>query len=332
MRADPTRIIDMASAYYDSCILFAASDLGIFGKLAELGEASSARVAEDLGLDARGTRLLLDACVALGLLGKEGQSYRNSEAAGVFLVPGCPGDLSGAIRYNRDVLPAWAKLERMVRTGGPVERQDVHLGEDPERTRIFVLAMHARAKWIGPALIPFMDLSRKKRLLDIGGGSGTFSVLLAKAYPALTCTVFDLPEVVRIAQSLIESQGMKDRVKVLPANYHADDFPAGNDVVTILGVLHQESPESIQGILKRAYCALDPGGIIYVLDVMTEATHTAPKFSALFAVNMALTASAGWVFSDAELREWMAGAGFSEIEIRPLPAPMPHWLARARRA
>jgi ubiquinone/menaquinone biosynthesis C-methylase UbiE len=322
----------MANAFYDSCILFAASDLGIFGKLGELEGASSARVAEDLSLDARGTRLLLDACVALGLLSKDGEVYRNSRETGAFLVPGRQGDLSGAIRYNRDVLPAWANLAKMVRTGGPVERQDVHLGGDPERTRTFVMAMHARAQWIGPALIPLMDLSTRRRLLDIGGGSGTFSALLAAAYPGLTCIVFDLPEVVKIARSLIEDQGMKDRVKVLPADYHADDFPAGNDAVAILGVLHQESPDSIRDILKKAYRALDPGGVIYVLDVMTEESHTSPKFSALFAVNMALTASAGWVFSDAELRRWLVEAGFSDMEVRPLPPPVPHWLVKARKA
>lgn len=321
----------MASAFYDSCILFAASDLGIFGKLAELGEAEAGRVANDLGLEVHRTRLLLDACVALGLVTKEGAGYRNTQESNMFLVPGAPGDLSGAIRYNRDVLPAWANVAKMVQTGSPVERQDIHLGEDSDRTRTFVMAMHARAKWIGCALIPLLDLAGKKRLLDIGGGSGTFSVLMAAAYPELRCTVFDLPEVVRIAETLIENQGMKGRVRVLPGNYHKDGFPAGNDVVTILGVLHQESPESIQDILKRAYDALDPGGAIYVLDVMTDATHTTPKFSALFAVNMALTAASGWVFSDTELRDWLTHAGFHGIEVRPLPSPMPHWLAKATR-
>ena len=98
---DPTRIINTASAFYDSCALFTASDLGVFGKLAELGEADTEKIASECGLNNRGTRLLLDSCVALGLLHKTGQVYRNSEEVNTFLVPGSPADLSKAIRYNR---------------------------------------------------------------------------------------------------------------------------------------------------------------------------------------------------------------------------------------
>jgi hypothetical protein len=95
--------------------------------------------------------------------------------------------------------------------------------------------------------------------------------------------------------------------------------------------LHQESPAAIRDLIRRAYLSLAPGGVIYVMDMMTDATHTAPAFSALFAVTMALTTADGWVFSDMELRGWMEGAGFTDVAVRPLPPPMPHWLAGARK-
>jgi len=331
MSLDPGRIIDLASAFYDSCILFAATDLGIFEKLAELGEATSGRIAEELILDERCTRLLLDGCVAVGLVVKDDESYQNTSEAGAFLVPGQPGDLSGAIRYNRDVYSAWGNLTKMVRSGQPAERPEVHLGQDSNRTRNFVMAMHARALWIGRVLMPLMDLRGCKKLLDIGGGPGTFSVLLAKEYSDITCTVIDLPDIAEIAEDLIEQQGMSRRVTTLPGDYHKVEFPAENDVVNILGVLHQESPESIQDILNRAFASLNSGGLINVMDIMTDASHTDPKFSALFAVNMALTTNCGWVFSDKELKEWLITAGFSRIEVLPLPDPMPHWLLSARK-
>jgi hypothetical protein len=81
--------------------------------------------------------------------------------------------------------------------------------------------------------------------------------------------------------------------------------------------------------LRRAYDALLPGGIIYILDMMTDPTHTSPPFSALFGLNMALTTQNGWVFSDEELKNWMQQAGFVDFDVRPLPPPMPHWLAKA---
>jgi ubiquinone/menaquinone biosynthesis C-methylase UbiE len=331
MSQNPGRIIDLASAFYDSCILFAASDLEIFKKLADLGTATADTLAEELKFDERCTRLLMDGCVAVGLLVKDNDLYQNTPESSAFLVPGRPGDLSGAIRYNRDVYSAWGNLARMVQTGKPAERQEVHLGQDANRTRNFVMAMHGRALWIGRVLIPLMDLHSCKQLLDIGGGPGTFSVLIAERYPDITCTVLDLPDITEIAGDLIEQQGMSRRVATLPGDYHKVQFPAGNDVVNILGVLHQESPESIQDILNRAFDALISGGLIHIMDIMTDASHTNPKFSALFAVNMALTSHNGWVFSDKELKQWLTTAGFSHMTVQPLPSPMPHWLVTARK-
>ena len=321
----------MASAFYDSCVLFAAIDVGVFAKLAETGESDAAALASALALDERGTRLLLDACVALELLFKRNERYRNTPESAAFLVPGSPADLSGAMRYNRDVYPAWGRLKEMVRTGRPVEKPEAHLGQDRERTRTFVLAMHHRALAIGRAVVPLVDLAGASRVLDVGGGPGTYSVLLARANPQLACTVLDLPEVAGIATELIREQGMAARVGALSGDYRHASFPAGNDAVMFFGCLHQESPDSIRGLIRTAHARLRPGGKVFVMDMMTDATHTQPRFSALFAVNMALTAESGWVFSDAELGGWLAETGFEDVTVRPLPPPMPHWLASAKK-
>jgi hypothetical protein len=331
MRPDPSRIMELASAFYGSNILFAASDLGIFACLAGLEQATYEEIAAALSLDQRGVRLLLDGCVAIGLLEKAGSLYRNTPDSAMFLVPGSPGDLSQAIRYNRDVYAAWGRLPDLVRTGKPVERPQKHLGEDPSRTRTFVLSMHGRALGIGRAVIPNLDLKGRKRLLDIGGGPGTYSSLIAQANPEISCSVMDLPAVAAIASELLEQQGISSRVKTIPGDYHTASFPGGNDVVILFGVLHQESAESLQDILRRAYSALESGGIIYIMDMMTDRTRTHPAFSALFAVNMALTAEHGWVFSDEDLKIWLENAGFADFSVKPLAPPMPHWLASAHK-
>jgi cyclopropane fatty-acyl-phospholipid synthase-like methyltransferase len=191
--------------------------------------------------------------------------------------------------------------------------------------------MHARAQAIGRAVLPHIDLERCGTLLDIGGGPGTFAVMFANAFPHLACTVMDLPEILEIAEELIAEQGMGHRVRTFAGDYHTTTFPGENDVVTIFGVLHQESGESIRHILRRAYEALSPGGKIHIMDMMTDASHTAPKFSALFAVNMALTTDSGWVFSDEELKGWLEEVGFKSAAVRSLPPPMPHWLATAQK-
>jgi len=330
--SDPSRIVRMASAFQESCLLFAASDLGVFKKLKELGTADADQLASALGLNARGVRLLLDACTAIGLLVKNEGRYSNSVDADTFLVPGQPGDLSGALRYNRDVYNAWSKVTELARTGLPVEKPGLHLGEDAARTRTFVMSMHGKAMATAQPTLAVLDVKGRKQLLDVGGGPGTFSALLAKANPELSCTVLELPPIVDIARGLIEAQGQSERVKFVAGDYHTTPFPAGNDVILFFGMMHQEPVDTIRDLLKRAYDAMVPGGVVYVMDMMTDASHVRPPFSAMFAVNMALTKEHGWVFSDVELREWMEDAGFWDFTVKPLAPPMPHWIASARKA
>jgi ubiquinone/menaquinone biosynthesis C-methylase UbiE len=328
---DVGAIVEMASAYYASATLFAALECGVFERLAQTPGAGATELAAASGADERGLRLLLDACAALGLLVKEGEVYFNSPAAAQALVPGAPQDLTGAIRYNQDVYPAWGRLAALARTGLPVEAPERHLGADPERTRRFVLAMHGRALGIGRAVVPMLDLSGVRRLLDVGGGPGTFSVLMARAVPELECTVLDLPPVAAVAAELIAEAGLSRRVRTLAGDYHKTPFPPAQDAVVFFGVLHQEPPAAIRALLRRAAAALKPGGHVHVLDMMTDASRTRPLFPALFALNMALTARHGWVFADRELAGWLTEAGFVDCRTAPAPPPMPHTLMSARK-
>ena len=328
-------IVDLASAYYGSAVLFAAIDRGVFAAVEKSG--AFADVVKATGGNERGMRLLLDACVAEGLLEKDGETYCNTSAGRAALVPGGPADLTKAIRYNRDVYPAWGRLAEFAFTGQPVERPEVHLGENEERTKAFAAAMFGRAMGIGKSIVPMLGMRdegrgtrEEVRVLDLAGGPGAYAILMCQANPGMRCVTVDLPAISAEAKGYVAQFGLQDRIECRAGSYHTDEYePEAYDAVTIFGALHQESPAQIVDILKRANRALKPGGRLLVLDMMTDRTHTAPKFSALFAVNMALTTANGWVFSDEELRGWMREAGFEPGETRPVPPPMPHWLVTA---
>ena len=314
-----SEIVDLASAYYGSAVLFAALDCDVFAQV-EAGTFDAAP---------RGMRLLADACVAEGLLEKRDGVYFNTPAGKAALVPGGPADLTKAIRYNRDVYPAWGRLAELARTGRPVERPEIHLGADAARTKAFAASMFGRAMGIGRGIVPLLG-KLEGRVLDLAGGPGAYAILMAQANPQSTYVTVDLPAISAEAAGYVAQFGLAGRIECRAGDYHADEYEAAAyDVVTIFGALHQESPAQIVDILKRAHRALRPGGRIFVLDMMTDATHTAPKFSALFAVNMALTTENGWVFADTELKEWLREAGFKPGETRPVPPPMPHWLVDA---
>lgn len=322
------QIVSLASAFYGSSVLFAALELDLFTAIREAPVPTATALAERLGLDSRGLRLLLDGAVAVGLLRKSEDRYALTDAAATTLVRGAPHDLSQAIAYNRDVYPAWGRLAELARTGRPVEAPSLHLGADAARTRRFALAMHGRAMGIGQAIVPMLGLPKGARVLDLAGGPGTYALLMAKQDQALTCDTYDLPAIAEVAREIVAP--CADRVTCHAGDYHIDTWPeATYDAVTLFGCLHQESPEMILSILRRAAAALKPGGKVYVLDLMTGPDRTTPPFSALFAINMALTAEHGWVFSDTELRGWMAEAGLGDFVCAPVPPPMPHFLATA---
>ncbi len=330
MTRDVQGIVELASAFYGSAALFAAVDCGLFAAVEKSGRLED--IAADTNCSIRAMRLLADACVAEGLLEKRDGIYANTCASRMALVPGGQADLTKAIRYNRDVYPAWGRLSGFVSSGRPVERPEVHLGADHDRTKSFAAAMFGRAMGIGKGVVPMLSSMQGARILDLAGGPGAYAILMCQANPGAKCVTVDLPAISSEARGYVESFGLSDRIECRAGDYHKDEFEYGGyDVVTIFGALHQESPEQISGILRRAHDALVEGGELFVLDMMTDSTHTSPRFSALFALNMALTTENGWVFSDEELKGWMRDAGFDPGATRMAPPPMPHWLVTAKR-
>lgn len=326
--SDPKRISTLITAFYGSAALFAAAELGIFIELSRLGKSSAAALARTLQLDLRNTTLLLDACAALGLLEKEGDLYRNSLDGETYLIPGRPLDLSGLIRASRDAYPLWQALPDFIRTG----TRPSHAGcANSGSLTAELLSRHARTLAAGRPVIRRLDLQGRKRLLEVEAGPGTYSVLISLEFPELHCTIFDRPDVIRIASALIGQQEPSLHVSTLEGDSLTTPFPSANDVVLLFDCLHRHTAGQIPALIRRAADSLNPGGLMYVMDVMTDETHTMPAFSALFALNVALTNGDGHIFSHAELQRWMEEAGLRDFAVEMLPSPSPQWLARGRK-
>ncbi|HHH38527.1 MAG TPA: hypothetical protein ENK50_03000 [Sedimenticola sp.] len=322
---DPTPLMQLSTAYWGAQTLLTANRIGLFECLAQ-GPKSGPDVAAELGTRPRETELLLKACTALGLLQAVDGKYRNSGLSQAFLVPGSPGYMGNAIRYSDNLYATWGNLEQALRDGTPPMPTETYTGDDPERTRAFVYGMHDRAMGIGRAMVGLVDLGGRRQMLDVGGGPGTYSALFAQRYPELHSRVMDLPGVVAIANEIIASMGVADRVTTQAGDYLQDGYPGGNDVVLISGVFHRESEAGCRELIDRARASLVPGGVLIVGDVFADEGGVSPPFATLFGLNMMLTAPEGGVHTDAEVAGWMAEAGFTGIDTRPLPPPMPHRL------
>ncbi len=318
--------MQVALAHRSSAVLFAASELDVFSKLSA-GPMTAAEVAEACGALPEPTRFVLDACATVGMIERDGDTYKNSPTSEFFLVRGKGAFIGDGLKYAEDLYPAWGRVAELMRTGVPQLPPETILGDDPEKTRAFVLAMHERAKGIGAVLPHGADLTGRKHLLDIGGGPGTYSVGLVRQTPGLRSTVLDRPGVLAVTKELVAEQGFADRVDLRPADYLKDDFGSGYDVALLSGMMHRETPESCQLLLKKAFAALDPGGLVMVSDVFfDDDSKTSPPFATFFALNMMLTAEHGTCHARTEMAAWMKTAGFVTVEIKPLPPPNPHTL------
>jgi len=320
---DPAPVMQLSTAYWGSQALLTANRLGVFDALTA-GPTPLEALSESLGTHPRATRLLLRACCALGLLEEDRDGFRNSALADAFLVRGAPAYLGDALRYTDDLYAVWGRLEQALREGRPALEAERYLGDDPERTRHFVHAMHNRALGIGRALVEMVDLAGRTRMLDIGGGPGTYSALFVRRHQGLRSQVLELPEVAALARGILEQMGVADRVTLLPGSYHETAFPAGNDVVLISGVFHRESAATCRALVARAADSLVAGGMLVVSDVFTDAGGTGPVFPALFGLNMMLTAPDGGVHADADVEAWMRVSGLVGTRVLPFPPPMPH--------
>ena len=155
-----------------------------------------------------------------------------------------------------DCFRPWSSLAEVIRDGSPVADGFDQIARGGDYTRNIILD----ALGPGREIVDALDLAGRRRMLDVGGGPGTYSILLAERYPELTAEVFDLPPVLEIARELIEQFGASDRVRTREGNYLTDDWGSGHDVILMSNILHQESPESCTALLRKAHAALADAG------------------------------------------------------------------------
>lgn len=327
---NPAPLIELATAYWGSAALIAAVRLDLFTHLAR-GPAEAAAVAAAAGADPVATDALLTALVALGLVGKDGDRYHNAPLADAYLVEGRPGALGAALRYNGDNYPLWAELDTIVKQGRAAAPPGQYLGDDETRTRNFVWGMHHRALGVGRAVASVIDLAGRKHLADVGGGPGTYSALLTDKTPGLRAEVLDLPGVVAVARQIIASLGATERVTCTAFDYYKDPLPGAYDCALISGVLHREQPDGVRALLAKTAAALEPGGLLYISDVMLQDDRQGPVFAAMFALNMRVMAHDGRCHTVAEQRQWLAELGLEVTAVTALPAPIHYTVIRAEK-
>ena len=212
----------------------------------------------------------------------------------------------------------WSTLTECVRAGGAVARDEI-AGRGEDWTGAFIAAMHRNASERAPLVVGAVGAENVRRMLDVGGGSGAYSIAFARANPTLRADILDLAEVEPIARGHIERAGVADRVTVRAGDLRRGVLGAGYDLVFMSAICHMLSPEENLDLLGRCCEALSFGGRVVIQDFILEPDKTSPRFAALFALNMLVGTRGGSSYSEPEYTAWLGEAGFREIRRVRLP-------------
>jgi SAM-dependent methyltransferase len=315
---DPQLIFDTAIGFMRAKHLFVAAELGIFEALANESR-SLAELARDLKLPARTTRIIADAVTALGFLERQGDRYRNSEAAQAYL-SGCGlPDMRLFIRFwNRLSYRRWLTLEDSIRLGRGVSGE---FNFTPEEQQIFSDGVEAFSAGQAAALSEGYDFSRHRRVLDLGGGTGSFIRAILQRYPQVAGDLFELPAAASVAWQKLRGTEFADRVRIVEGNFLTDPIPAGDDVFLVANVVHVLSPEQNLNLLRRVREVATPKARFLLVDFWTNPAHTDPLFAALMAGEFLVVGGNGDVYSVEEGRAWLEQTGWQFVEHRPLAGP-----------
>jgi SAM-dependent methyltransferase len=327
---NPAPLFELSVAYWHSCALFTAIELGVFEALAE-GPQSVAQLSARTEAPEHSLKMLLDALVTIELLTRDGENFTNTPVTDGYLVPGNNGYMGETILFNARSYAAWGGLGDAVRGDCPSMSTTHFLGDDKDATRNFVLAMHRRALGVARCLTEMLDLSGRTSLLDVGGGPATYSRLLAEKYPDLKCTVMDLPGVLAVADELLSQSPARDRVTLRPGDLFHDDFGSGFDAVLFSGVLHRTEGESTINAFRKAAAAMEPGGLVVVSDLFTGGNSVGPVIPEMFSLHMLVTADEGQSLPLQEMPAMLEAAGLRYLGCQNYPAPLPHSLVLAEK-
>ena len=304
-------------------VVFEAHAAGVFPLLEQARTAQE--VAEAVGWPRRSARMLLDGLVALELVEKDGDAYRNGPVAAACLVPDRPAYQGHIVNHHRNLMPRWARMGEALRSGGVAEPGGPDRG--PKELRDFILGMSDVAKFSAQGLLGVLDLSAYRHLLDLGGGPATYAIAFLQRNPEMRATVFDRPEVIPIAQEQVAQAGLEDRIACIGGDMTTDDFGSGYDLVLVSNIIHALGPDTNRALVQQCCNAMAPGGLLIIKDFLVDNDRSGPPFSLLFALNMLVGTADGDTYTVAEVEAWTAAAGLTNGRAVDLTPQTRLWLS-----
>ena len=324
----PMKVMGDLWAARVSMTLAAAIDLDVFTIIAG-GKRTAVDIAKAAQASQRHMQRLLEALVGVGYLTKKGSLFGLTPAASTFLVRGKPTFMGTFAEETVLTLPSWARLAEVVRTGKSVAAVDTAEGREffPKLVKAIFPLTYGGARGLVASLSP-AKLMKIERVLDIGAGSGAWSLPFAQANPKLRVTAQDYPEVLPTTRQFAQQFGVARQYDYIEGDFRQTDFGQKLYDIVLLGqVIHSEGEKWGKALIAKSYRALKPGGTLVIAEMIPNDSRTGPVFPLLFGLNMIVNTTEGDVYTMAEYKQWLKQAGFKSVKTVQVDAPSPLILA-----
>jgi 2-hydroxy-4-(methylsulfanyl)butanoate S-methyltransferase len=331
---DVSEISAITYGFMASKALFAALEFDLFSHIAG-GADSLPALAKATGIAENRLVTLLTALKSLRLIGESEGHFSNAPATARYLVAGAPGDfrdyvrlVNGAFGYEsfRHLGPA-LRGERIFPDKGFYEGliYDSGIGG-----KSFSSAQHTGS--LGPArlMAKRVDLGGRKRLLDVGGGSGAYTLAFCAANPQLSATILDFPQTIDTARRYAQEAGIASRIAHLAGNGITTDWPTGHDVILMSYLWSAVGDDDVRVLARRALDALPPGGLVLVHDFMVDNAHEGPPFAAWYLLGSIFDNPRAVCLTPSHVEDVLRQVGFS-VERTEIMLPGITMLTKARK-
>ncbi|WP_308916258.1 methyltransferase [Jannaschia sp. LMIT008] len=320
-RRDGDALMDLVAGFVHSQVLLAVVRLRLLNRLMD-GPADAATLADGTGIDARRMAVLCDAACALSLMRRRRKGYAIARRGAALLgVPGLEGMILHHPVLYRDMADPVALLQ-----GADTELSafwpyvfGAGAAADPQRAATYSQLMTDSQTLVAQDTLARVDLSRARRVLDVGGGTGAFLIALGRAHPGPALHLFDLPAVVPGARARFAEAGLEGRATVSAGSFRDDPLPTGADVVTLVRILYDHDDVTAMALLQAVRAALPPDGRVVVSEPMTGGDRPHRAGDAYFAF-YTLAMGTGRARAPSRITAMLREAGFA--------APRDHGSAR----
>jgi SAM-dependent methyltransferase len=293
-------------------IILSAAELDFFTLLDER-PLTSAELAQRLKADARAVTRILDCLVIFELLIKKNGRYALTEQS-AFFSSRHPESVLPMLLHMNNMWDNWMQLTETIREGKNHPLKSLLDAKDEGVTKAFIGAMHVIGRGLSREIALSYDLSHFKRLLDMGGGSGTYTIAFLERNQNMTAVIFDLPGVIPLAVERLKDAGYLEKVSLVAGDFYKDELPPGCDLVLLSAIIHQNSPQENLTLFKKIFRALEPGGALLIRDHVMDESRTRPPAGALFAINMLVATAGGDTYTFKEIKDTLEQAGFQAVK------------------